>query len=141
MGLRTALIFLILAPSPAHASSCTSFSCYQDQSLLCALSTDADDRICRESVDRAITAAKTENEQLEAAFGSVARKMHSISQNLRQASSDETLISKWQVVDVASQLCMKEWSREHYLNWRRAYLDAGRYTKSKGLTLRGEDGN
>jgi hypothetical protein len=92
-------------------------------------------------VDRAISAAKTENEQLEAAFGSVARKMHFISQNFGQTSSDEALISKWQVVDLASQLCMKEWSREHYLNWRRAYLDAGRYTKSKGLTLRGEDGN
>jgi hypothetical protein len=141
MGLRTTLIFLIVAPPLAHASTCKTFSCYQDESLRCAISKDADDRICRERVDRAIAAAKTENEQLEAAFGSVARKMHFISQNLRQASSDETLISKWQVVDVASQLCMKEWSREHYLSWRQAYLDAGRYTKSKSLTLRGEDGN
>ena len=141
MGRRTTVIFLILAPPLAHASSCKIFSCYQDQSLRCALSMDADDRICRESVDRAIAAAKTENEQLEAAFGSVARKMHFISQNFGQTSSDEALISKWQVVDLASQLCMKEWSREHYLNWRRAYLDAGRYTKSKGVTLRGEDGN
>ena len=141
MGLRTILIFLTLASSIAHASSCNTFSCYQDESLRCAISDDADDRICREQMDRAIAAAKTEDEQLEAAFGSVARKMHFISQHLQQASSDETLISKWQEVDVASQLCMQGWSKEHYLNWRRAYLDAEHYMRSKGLSLRDEDGN
>ena len=141
MGLRITLMSLIFAAPLSHASSCKTFNCYQDESLRCAISGDADDSICRERVDRAIAAAKTENEQLEAAFGSVARKMHFINQHLREASSDETLISKWQEVDLASQLCMKEWSRAHYLNWRRAYLDAGRYTKSKGLALRGEVGN
>lgn len=141
MGLRITLIFLIFTSSVAHASSCNSFSCYQDESLRCAASDDADDGMCRERVDRAIAAARTEDELLEAAFGRVARKMHSTSQHLRQASSDETLISKWQEVDVASQLCMQKWSKEHYLNWRRAYLDAGNYMKSKGLSLRDEDGN
>jgi hypothetical protein len=141
MGLRTTLMFLILAPSIAHASSCNTFTCYQDESLRCAASDDADDRMCRERVDRAIAAAKTEDELLEAAFGRVARKMHFISQHLRQTSSDATLISKWQEVDVASQLCMQTWSKEHYLNWRRAYLDAGRYMKSKGLSLSNETGN
>src|ERR1700728_4379746 len=85
MGLRTTLMFLILASSVAHASSCNSFSCYQDESLRCAASDDADDGMCRERVDRAIAAARTENELLEAAFGRVARKMHSTSQHLRQA--------------------------------------------------------
>jgi hypothetical protein len=141
MGLRTILIFLMLASSIAHASSCNTFSCYQDESLRCAASNDADDGMCRERVDQAIAAAKTEDELLEAAFGRVARKMHFTSQHLRQTSSDETLISKWQDVDIASQLCMQNWSKEHYLNWRRAYLDAGHYMKSKGLSLRDEDGN
>jgi hypothetical protein len=141
MGLRSSLIFLILVSPIARASSCKTFSCYQAESFRCATSKDADDRSCREVVDRAIAAAKTEDEQLEAAFGNVARKMHSVSQYLRRTSSDGTLVSKWQEVDVASQLCMQEWSKEHYLNWRRAYLDAGRYMKAKDLPLRGEDGN
>jgi hypothetical protein len=141
MGLRISLILLILVPPLARASSCKTFSCYQGESVRCATSQDADDRTCREKVDRAIAAAKTEDEQLEAAFGNVARKMHAVSQHLRQTSSDEMLIAKWHDVDVAAQLCMQEWSKDHYLNWRRAYLAAGRYMKSKGLPLRGEDGS
>ncbi len=90
---------------------------------------------------RAIAAAKTEDEELEAAFGGVARKMHVTSQHFRQTSSDETLILKWQEVDITSQLCMKQWSKDHYLNWRRAYLDARQYMKSKDLPLRYEGGN
>src|ERR1700749_2276670 len=107
MGLRTTLIFLILVSPMAHASSCNTFSCYQDESLRCAASDDVDDGVCRERGDRALAAAKTGDGLLEAAFGRVARKMHSTSQHLRHASSDETLISKWQEVDVASQLCMQ----------------------------------
>jgi hypothetical protein len=142
MGLRTTtLILLILASPLAHASTCRTFSCYQSQALRCATSEDADDRTCRQRIDRAIAAAKTEDEELEAAFGGVVRKMHVTSQHFRNVSSDETLILKWQEVDVTSQLCMKQWSRDHYLNWRRAYLDARQYMKLNGVPLRDKDGN
>src|SRR5258708_36723389 len=110
MGLcATTLILLILASPLAHASSCSTFSCYQGQAIRCATSEDADYRTCRQRIDRAMAAAKTEDEELEAAFGDVARKMHVTSQHFRQRSSDKTLILKWEEVDVTSQLCMMHW--------------------------------
>jgi hypothetical protein len=142
MGPRaTTLVLLILASPLARASSCRTFNCYQSEAFRCATSEDGNDQTCRQRIDRAIAAAKTEDEELEAAFGGVARKMHITSQHFRQISSDETLILKWQEVDATSQLCMKQWSKEHYLHWRHAYLDARQYMKSKGVPLRDEDGN
>lgn len=135
MDLRAPVILFILSHSATHGSSCKTFDCYQDASFRCVTSQQADEHTCQQRIDRAISAARTEDEQLEAAFGRVARKMHTINLLYRQSSMDETLIAKWQEVDATSQLCMKQWSREHYLKWRRAYLDAKQYMKSKDLPL------
>jgi hypothetical protein len=131
-------IFLILAWPLAHASSCETFSCYQNESLRCAISSDADDLPCRGSAERAIGAARTADEQLEAAFAGVTRKMHLFSDHLRGTSSDKAYIANWQAVDAAPQLCMKQWSSEHYLQWRRAYSEAARYSRPKSLPLPGD---